>query len=278
MLRTNLRHYIAGTVIVLLAGSIAFAQPQPQPQPQTQAEMDQVKARQRISMMEGVLERAVSNGADNMVRQMKAVMGDAPMLTGVPEVRGFRLDGYGVFFDVEVPALRLPVTWPLRYMFRDNRETIGIVNELRSMMADSEPRQRERLGQIVRQLEQQAQVPAGLRGNGRIGAAAAVQVGGGAQPQQDPPAYDDPEEHYTREVKAALVDAMIENSGPVALGAEEWLTIAARDNVPRDPLIPTDAADTRTVIFRVKGSDLASYRAGRLTLEEIRKKVETREH
>src|SRR5678815_6186480 len=91
MLRKNLRHCLAGTALVLLAGSITFAQ-----QP---SELDQVKARQRISMMEGVLERAVSNGADNMVRQMKAVMGDAPMLTGVPEVRGFRLDGYGVFFD-----------------------------------------------------------------------------------------------------------------------------------------------------------------------------------
>jgi len=277
MLRKKLRHYVAGTALVLLTGSITFAQ--------QQSEMDQVKARQRISMMEGVLERAVSNGADNMVRQMKAVMGDAPMLTGVPEVRGFRLDGYGVFFDVEVPALRLPVTWPLRYMFRDNRETLRIINDLKTMMSEAEPRQREQLAQVVRQLEQQAQVPAALRGSTgstgtRIGAAnvTAVPVGGGAQSQVDPATYDDPEEHYTREVKAALVDAMIENSGPIALGPEEFLTIAARDNVPRDPLIPTDAADTRTVIFRIKGSDLASYRAGRMTLDEIRKKVETREY
>ncbi len=269
MLRKNLRHYVAGSALVLLAGSITFAQ--------QQTEREQVKGRQRISMMEGVLERAVSNGADNMVRQMKAVMGDAPMLTGVPEVRGFRLDGYGVFFDIEVPALRLPVTWPLRYMFRDNRETLAIISDLKAMMVEAEPRQRERLGQVVRQLEQQAQVPAALRGTGRIGAAA-VPVGGGAQPQVDPATYDDPEEHYTREVKAALVDAMIENSGPIGLGPEEWLTIAARDNVPRDPLIPTDAADTRTVIFRIKGSDLASYRAGRMTLDDVRKKVETREY
>jgi hypothetical protein len=198
------------------------------------------------------------------------------MLTGVPEVRGFRLDGYGVFFDVEVPALRLPVTWPLRYMFRDNRETVGIINELRAMMTEAEPRQRERLAQVVRQLEQQAQVPAALRSSGRIGApAAAVPVGGGAPPT--PANYDDPEEHYTREVKAALVDAMLENSGPIALSADEWLTVAARDNVPRDPLIPTDAADTRTIIFRVKGSDLGAYRAGRMTLDEIRTKIETRE-
>jgi hypothetical protein len=269
--RNSVRQSIASAAFVILVGIAArgqtvFAQQTPQ------AEIDQVKARQRISMMEGVLERAVSNGADSVVRQMKAIMGDAWMLTGVPEVRGFRLDGYGVFFDVEVPALRPPVTWPLRYMFRDNRETLGIVNELRAMMADSEPRQRDRLAQVVRQLEQQAQVPAAL-GN-RIGPAS-VQVGG----QVPPPAIvDDPEEHYTREVKGALIDAMIENSGPVTIGPDEWLTVAARDNVPRDPLIPTDAADTRAIIFRVKGSDLAAFRAGRLTLEEARKKVETREN
>ena len=54
--------------------------------------------------------------------------------------------------------------------------------------------------------------------------------------------------------------------------------MAARDNVPRDPLIPTDTADTTSVIFRVKGSDLSAFRAGRATLEETRKKVETREN
>jgi hypothetical protein len=255
-------------LVFLVGGAVGFAQ---------QTQVDQVKASQRISMMEGVLERAVSNGAENMVRQMKAAMGDAPMLTGMPEVRGFRLDGYGVFFDVEVPALRLPVTWPLRYMFRDNRETMGIVNELRAMMADAEPRQRERLAQMARQLEQQAQVPAALRNAGpsRLTGTTVQQVGPG---QLDPAAYDDPEEHYTREVKAALVDAMIENSAPIGLAAEEWLTVAARDNVPLDPLIPTDAADTRTVIFRIKGSDLSTFRAGRMTLEETRKKVEVREY
>jgi hypothetical protein len=268
MVRYSLARWTVGAVLVILVGAAAVEQPAFA----QQTEIDQVKARQRISMMEGVLERAVSNGADSVVRQMKTVMGDAWMLTGIPEVRGFRLDGYGVFFDVEVPALRPPVTWGLRYMFRDNRETMGIANELRAMMAESEPRQRERLAELARQLERQAQVPGGLSGSGRIGAA--VQVGGQVAA---PPAFDDPEEHYTREVKAALVDAMIENTGSIALGPDEWLAVAARDNVPRDPLIPTDAADSRSIILRVKGSDLSAYRAGRMTLEEARKKVETRE-
>jgi hypothetical protein len=267
------RHWFVGTTFVLLVGAGVFAQ--------QQSESDQAKARQRVSMMEAVLERAVSNGADNMLRQMKAVMADAPMLTGVPEVRGFRLEGYGVFFDVEVPALRLPVTWPLRYMFRDNRETMRMATELRAIMGDFEPRHRERLEQVVRQLEQQAQGPAALRNaGGRIGAAGQVQVTGGAPAPAPPdvPTFDEPEEHYTREIKAALVDAMIENSGPMTIGADEWLAVAARDNVPRDPLIPTDTADSRSVIFRVKGSDLAAYRAGRTTLEEVKRKVEIKEY
>src|SRR5688500_7248927 len=75
------------------------------------SEAEQIKARQRISTMEGVLERAVMNGADNLLRQVETVMPDGAMLSGQPQVRGFRLENYGVFFDVEVPALRLSVAW-----------------------------------------------------------------------------------------------------------------------------------------------------------------------
>ena len=57
--------------------------------------------------MESVLESAVANGADSLMRAVRAVMPpDAMMLTGAPSVRGFRLEGYGLFFDVEVPAFQ----------------------------------------------------------------------------------------------------------------------------------------------------------------------------
>ncbi len=74
----------------------------------------------------------------------------------------------------------------------------------------------------------------------------------------DPDVINDPNEGWTREVKAALIEAMLENSGPLSIAAEEWLTVAARDNLPRDPLVPGDTVDFSTVIFRVKGSDLAA--------------------
>jgi hypothetical protein len=194
-------------------------------------------------------------------------------------VHGFRLDGYGIFFDVGVPMLRLPVTWPLRYMINsDNRDVEIAVSELKQLLAQmGDVRYQPQLAQVVRRLESrtQAQGPITLRGPGGTVAATQVQV---APPNVDSRVLENPAEGYTREVKAALIDAMIEHSGPLNLGPEEWLTVAARDNVPRDPLIPGDATDFSTIIFRMKGSDLAAFRGGKMTLEEARQKVEVREY
>jgi hypothetical protein len=255
-------------IAVVLSGTAAAAQ---------QADDAQVKARQRIAMMEGTLESAVKIGADNLLRQMKAVVPDPPMLAGAPEVHGFRLDGYGIFFDVGVPMLRLPVTWPLRYMINsDNRDLEILAAELKQLITQMDARYQPQFAQAVRRLEAraQAQTPLGLPST-----ITASQVGvAAAPPAVNAQMIDNPAEGYTREVKAALVDAMIENSAPLGLGPDEWLTVAARDNVPRDPLAPGDMADFSTIIIRVRASDLAAFRAGRLTLEEARQKVEVREY
>ena len=222
-------------------------------------EAEQIKARQRISTMEGVLERAVSNGAENLLRQVRSVMPDAPMLSGAPKVRGFRLDGYGVFFDVEVPALRLPVTWPLRYVIQDDTAAVNAaLNELRQIVAQQLPRERDRFELLARRLELRASIPQ-------------------ATPRTGNPMVTAPDEAYTKAVREALIDAMIENSGPLPVGPEEWLAVAARDNVPRDPLIPGDTAGLNTLTFKVKGSVLAAFRAGRQSLEDTRAKVEVRQ-
>ena len=55
------------------------------------------------------------------------------------------------------------------------------------------------------------------------------------------------------------------------------LTIAARDNGQPDPRFPSDASDFQTVYFSIKGSDLAEFHEGRLTLEQARKLVTIRE-
>src|SRR6185503_1602246 len=127
---------------------------------------------------------------------------------------------YGVFFDVEVPGLRLPVTWPLRMLYRDSN--LRMLDELRAIAVDLDPRQREQFSQLVKRLELQSQ---GL-GNLQTQQAGINQTTGApAAPRQPEPVIDDPEARYTQEVKAALVDAMIEYSSPLTIGAEEWLTV-----------------------------------------------------
>ena len=240
------------TGAVLVAAAPVLAQTPEQ-------EAEQIKARQRISTMEGVLERAVSNGAENLLRQVRSVMPDAPMLSGAPKVRGFRLDGYGVFFDVEVPALRLPMTWPLRYVLQDDTAAVNAaLNELRQIVAQQLPRERDRFELLARRLELRASIPQ-------------------AAPRTGNPMVTAPDEAYTKAVREALIDAMIENSGPIPLGPDEWLTVAARDNVPRDPLIPGDTAGLNTLTFKLKGSVLAEFRAGRVSLEDTRSRVEVRQ-
>src|SRR5687767_14004806 len=123
----TIKQVVAASAVVVLAAASAAAQAP------RQSEADQIRARQRISMMEGTLERAVLNGADNLVRQVDRVMPDGAMLTGAPQVRGFRLEGYGVFFDVEVPALRLSIAWIVRAMQAESQMSSDVVNDLRRL-------------------------------------------------------------------------------------------------------------------------------------------------
>jgi hypothetical protein len=83
---------------------------------------------------------------------------------------------------------------------------------------------------------------------------------------------DDPNAHYTDAVKRQLIDAMLDHSLPMDLGADEWLTVAARDG--EGPTTPGEIYDPETIVLRVKGSDLAIYAADRSRREEIRRKVQ----
>jgi len=249
-------------------------------------EADQVRARQKISLMESVLESAVANGADSLMRAVRAVMPpDALMLTGAPSARGFLLPGYGLFFDVEVPAFRRTVAWTLRQMVDDNGlGAAAAVNQLKAYIATvQDPRQRAALDRALRRLELQVGPvgPVQQDAAGRPGAtnvsAQAVALPVPAPPQVDPALIDDPNAAYTREVSVSIIDAMIENSGPLPVGDAEWLTVAARDNIRPDRLVPGDTSNISSIIFRIKGSDLAAFRAGRMTLEEARQHVEVKQ-
>jgi hypothetical protein len=251
----------------------------------SQTEADQVRARQKVSLMESVLESAVANGADSLMRAVRAVMPpDALMLTGAPSARGFLLQGYGLFFDVEVPAFRRTIAWTLRQMVDDNGlGAATAVNQLKTYIATvQDPRQRTALDRALRRLELQVgpvgpvQQDAAAR-SGATPVSTQVALPAAAPPQVDPALIDDPNAAYTREVSVAIIDAMIENSGPLPVGDNEWLTVAARDNIRPDRLVPGDTSNISSIVFRIKGSDLAAFRAGRMTLEEARMHVEVKQ-
>ena len=43
------------------------------------------------------------------------------VLHGAPRARGFVLDGYGVFFDVEIPDMNQSVVWSMMSVQRDRQ-------------------------------------------------------------------------------------------------------------------------------------------------------------
>jgi hypothetical protein len=250
-------------------------------------DMETIRARQKISVIEGMLERAVQNGANNFSRQIQAAAPNADgmaMLMGAPLVRGFTLEGHGVFFDVQMPSLQLSMVWPLRYTQGADAATVALVAELRRTLETvSDPQTRLQMGRIIQQLEQQ--LNSGVARSRRTGAtsvanAVTSQTSAAAPPPVSPAdmgILDDPAEAWRTEVRNTLIDAMIEMPGSVTVRAEEYIIVAARGVLSPDRLV-ADAGDARTMELKLKGSDLMAVRAGSISPEDARKRVIFREY
>ena len=244
----------AVVAVVLWVGAAGIAAAQ-------SVEQAQIRARQQIAIMESVLERAVSNGAENIMRQVSALMPDLLLLTGAPRARGFRLEGYGVFFDVDVPEMRRSMSWTLRTLVDENGFALNALAQLRATLdLIADPQVRADAEQAIQRIERQV---------GSVPDPAAMPDG------IDPLLREDPSAAYAAEVRVALVDAMLQTSGAIEVADDEWLTVAARDNYSGQPFVP-DSGDLPTLVLRVRGSDLAAFRAGRLSLDEARRRVEVR--
>jgi len=87
-------------------------------------------------------------------------------------------------------------------------------------------------------------------------------------------ASEDPFAGYVRELKSTLAEIMLEYGPTIQIGPEDWLTVAAREMSPKlMPGNPTDA----TITLRLKGSDLAALKAGRLSTEDALRRIEVKE-
>jgi len=81
--------------------------------------------RYRIGTMERVLENAVEHGADVTRDRLRAVIPADVLLSEEARARGFRLAGYGVFFDVLVPNLEGTLPWIYRTL---DQTDLGLEN------------------------------------------------------------------------------------------------------------------------------------------------------
>ncbi len=89
---------------------------------QAQGRSRDEQRRNQIRMIEGVLVQAVRLGAAEVSKEMQRFEpAGVTVLTGVPRARGFLLDGYGVFFDVEIPDMNQSVIWSMMNVQRDRQ-------------------------------------------------------------------------------------------------------------------------------------------------------------
>lgn len=277
----------------LVAAMPVVAQEATAPKPVNMNDM-----RHHIYVMEGALARAVDYGAKALNREILAVMPGLFMLAGEAQARGVYLDGYGVYFDVQVPMMRQSMMWSVRTMLdQDNVAAQMAINDMRKIgQSISDPASRAAFERSLKQLEAQsapvnsyartgnpanpAVAPGVLipdNASGGVGAAAAAGVAAPrlASAVGDKAWAQDPNRAYTEAVTRALVDAIIDYSTPMALGPDQWLTVAARDNEGRDTLAPQDPIEeVVTMIYRIKGADLIAYRAGKIDRDEARKRVQ----
>jgi hypothetical protein len=254
----------------VVTGLIPLAAQVRQNQPAPAAPADQIQARHEIAALEGVLENAVGYGAQMLSQHVQSsTTPESVLLTGQARARGFRLDGYGVVFDVEFPSIRRSVAWTMRTLERPDPELLAAMKELRkNTQGVADQQSRRELDRAISALEDQIRAyDARMKNVSTAGTAMA--------PAQAPVAVEDPRVFYAAEMTNALVNAILDHGAAAGVGMDEWLTVAARESLDLR-FMPDDPATT--LILRVKGSDLTALREKRLSREDARKRIEVKQY
>ena len=253
---------------LVLAGSAA-AQPAPAA---AETPGGQPAIRAQIRTLERVLAGAVSRSASAVEGQLPAGVPGLVLFAGPIQVRGFRLEDYGVFFDVEYPVLRRSIVWSMQRLDPFELSLDITLQMLRQFPLAELPVAGPDGGRLAADLSGSRSTPRERVGgrasrrtaNPRYAPGAAA----GGAPSGTGRVVVDPLRVYRHALQVSLTDALV--VGGAALGAmlpeDAWLTVAARD------VTGLAGSDGR---LRVAARELAAFGEGRLTLEEVRESVET---
>lgn len=277
---------LAVGVVTLLGGGLAEAQPAPA-RPAPDARPAQIsrqvrESRYQIGQMERVLEGAVEHGATVIRDRLQGIMPADMLLTEDARARGFRLDGYGVFFDVAVPSLEGTLPWSFRTLDQNSLNLASALQTMK-MFVEASGGNNPDLQQALKRIELQV-APMAPSGATTVPVAdrsavpptaVAVNTAAATSATTPDPILTDPNEEYRSQIRDALIDAMLEHSRGLNIGANEVLTVAARRTDERPRLAPVDT-DAGSVVISVRGADLAAFLGGQITRDEARKRVEVR--
>jgi hypothetical protein len=257
-----IRIVLAAVALTAAAGSVSAQSPISQAQ---------VERRYNVRVFGNVLVSAAQHGAELMALRVQQIDPGVILISGnAPRAQGFVIDGHGVFFHVEIPRVDPMMAWAVTNRGRD-QAAIAAINDLRSFIQTvSDVQQKQWAENRLKSLEQRVSPP-GMR------TLQSPTPGTAPSPSAAPPvALNDPNLEYESLVTNQLVNAMLDHSHQLGLGADEWLTIAARGS--QGPMLAEAVFDDSvTITLRIKGSDLADLRAGRITRDDARKRVVVRE-
>jgi len=239
-----------------------------------------------VTLLEDIFVKAVNQGATELVRQMQQMdpgsVIPGSVIVSPAHARGIALDGYGVLFDVDLPLMNMSVVWTRRQMaLLDLRDKISEARRLRTHATS--PDDQQRLDAQIQMLTNTLSMIAPPAS----GSAVATPVANGQPPPPGsvtattvdvapvaPLETRSTDEMYSDAIKSALMNAMVNHSSALMLDDDEWLVVAARDN---GPTAPGTINDRSGIILRIKGVDLAAFRAGKLNKDDVLKRFEIRE-
>jgi len=235
--------------------------------------------RYQIGQMEGILRTAAEHGAKVTRDRARSVIPGDMLLSDEVRVRGFRLDGYGVFFDIDMPDLEETTSWVYRILDQNNLGFDSALRSIRSLVESSGSADQRQAFQRL-EMQMQLAVPQGPGATGVARASAQTLTGSAASTRSasTPPAtpvdpiLNDPQGVYRAEVGEALIDAILDHSSGLRLGPTDIISVAVRG---KEAAVRVSVADTEspTIHISVRGEDLRALLAREITREEARKRV-----
>ncbi len=239
-------------VVVTLALACAAPMLAQQASTSSGVEQDQ-QLRYQLQTFEAVLQSAVKHGGDAFARQNAGLIPPGVQLTSDdPEVKGFAPpQGGGLMFVVVVPQIRPTVTY---FLAQHDMPGGGLGLASASPSASPEPSSEPN-----------------VKATGLASADPMTKSPVIGAPGATPFDVD-----YTISVVEALKDALLDNSGPLPIHDDEWLTVAAIDGVGVSAGVVNSPFDVTTYLS-IKGSDLARLRQQKITRDDARKLILVRQ-